>query len=184
MKRKQFKANKSQAYAFDVIKVSVLKLLLDDVFEQKNKIAKAGESELEKRNILKPRDKAEDIIIHAIGNGRSINLWKQPWHPLGVYYKWLAPPKGVVMLNTNGALTTRNLINFITIHELQGVDNGLKVAIKNGYRKVITGSDSKAVIQLLDKPPWDVRAILQSILISISQLKEFYISMSTGRLIG
>ncbi|KAF6150153.1 hypothetical protein GIB67_023108 [Kingdonia uniflora] len=104
--------------------------------------------------------------------------------PQPVYCNWLAPPKGVVMLNTNGALTTGNLMSSITVYELQGVDNGLKVAIKNGYRKVIVGSDLKIVIQLLNKPPWDARAILQSILRSISQLKEFYISMYTGRLIG
>ncbi|KAH0901497.1 hypothetical protein HID58_041000 [Brassica napus] len=37
-----------QAYVFDVIRESVPKLLLDDVFEQKNEIAKAVEEELEK----------------------------------------------------------------------------------------------------------------------------------------
>ncbi|XP_048603332.1 hypersensitive-induced response protein 1 isoform X1 [Brassica napus] len=37
-----------QAYVFDVIRASVPKLLLDDVFEQKNEIAKAVEEELEK----------------------------------------------------------------------------------------------------------------------------------------
>ncbi|RZC87521.1 hypothetical protein C5167_036057 [Papaver somniferum] len=37
-----------QAYVFDVIRASVPKLLLDDVFEQKNDIAKAVEEELEK----------------------------------------------------------------------------------------------------------------------------------------
>ncbi|CAK9162868.1 unnamed protein product [Ilex paraguariensis] len=37
-----------QAYVFDVIRASVPKLLLDDVFEQKNEIAKAVEDELEK----------------------------------------------------------------------------------------------------------------------------------------
>lgn len=37
-----------QAYVFDVIRASVPKLDLDDVFEQKNDIAKAVEEELEK----------------------------------------------------------------------------------------------------------------------------------------
>ncbi|EEF45011.1 conserved hypothetical protein [Ricinus communis] len=37
-----------QAYVFDVIRASVPKLNLDDVFEQKNEIAKAVEEELEK----------------------------------------------------------------------------------------------------------------------------------------
>ncbi|XP_011005063.1 PREDICTED: hypersensitive-induced response protein 1-like [Populus euphratica] len=37
-----------QAYVFDVIRASVPKLLLDDVFEQKNEIARAVEEELEK----------------------------------------------------------------------------------------------------------------------------------------
>ncbi|KAK4347771.1 hypothetical protein RND71_034110 [Anisodus tanguticus] len=37
-----------QAYVFDVIRASVPKLNLDDVFEQKNQIAKAVEDELEK----------------------------------------------------------------------------------------------------------------------------------------
>jgi len=37
-----------QSYVFDVIRASVPKMLLDDVFEQKNEIAKAVESELEK----------------------------------------------------------------------------------------------------------------------------------------
>ncbi|CAN4090680.1 unnamed protein product [Withania somnifera] len=37
-----------QAYVFDVIRASVPKLYLDDVFEQKNQIAKAVEDELEK----------------------------------------------------------------------------------------------------------------------------------------
>ncbi|VFQ76504.1 unnamed protein product [Cuscuta campestris] len=37
-----------QAYVFDVIRASVPKLNLDDVFEQKNDIAKAVENELEK----------------------------------------------------------------------------------------------------------------------------------------
>lgn len=37
-----------QAYVFDVIRASVPKLDLDDVFEQKNKIAKAVDEELEK----------------------------------------------------------------------------------------------------------------------------------------
>ncbi|KAJ4960708.1 hypothetical protein NE237_020618 [Protea cynaroides] len=37
-----------QAYVFDVIRASVPKLKLDDVFEQKNEIAKAVEQELEK----------------------------------------------------------------------------------------------------------------------------------------
>ncbi|KAM3361400.1 hypersensitive-induced response protein 1 [Capsicum galapagoense] len=37
-----------QAYVFDVIRASVPKLNLDDVFEQKNQIAKAVENELEK----------------------------------------------------------------------------------------------------------------------------------------
>ncbi|GAA0186981.1 hypothetical protein Leryth_005646 [Lithospermum erythrorhizon] len=37
-----------QAYVFDVIRASVPKLILDDVFEQKNDIAKAVEDELEK----------------------------------------------------------------------------------------------------------------------------------------
>jgi regulator of protease activity HflC (stomatin/prohibitin superfamily) len=37
-----------QAYVFDVIRASVPKLLLDNVFEQKNEIAKAVEEELEK----------------------------------------------------------------------------------------------------------------------------------------
>ncbi|KAF6170601.1 hypothetical protein GIB67_017850 [Kingdonia uniflora] len=37
-----------QAYVFDGIRASVSKLILDDVFEQKNKIAKAVEDELEK----------------------------------------------------------------------------------------------------------------------------------------
>ncbi|KAL5725028.1 Hypersensitive-induced response protein-like protein 1 [Ranunculus cassubicifolius] len=37
-----------QAYVFDVIRASVPKLNLDDAFEQKNEIAKAVESELEK----------------------------------------------------------------------------------------------------------------------------------------
>uniref|UniRef100_M4D0W9 Band 7 domain-containing protein n=1 Tax=Brassica campestris TaxID=3711 RepID=M4D0W9_BRACM len=37
-----------QAYVFDVIRASVPKMLLDDVFEQKNEIAKAVEEELEK----------------------------------------------------------------------------------------------------------------------------------------
>ncbi|KAG9154720.1 hypothetical protein Leryth_014219 [Lithospermum erythrorhizon] len=37
-----------QAYVFDVIRASVPKLTLDDVFEQKNDIAKAVEDELEK----------------------------------------------------------------------------------------------------------------------------------------
>jgi len=37
-----------QSYVFDVIRASVPKLLLDDVFEQKNDIAKAVEDELEK----------------------------------------------------------------------------------------------------------------------------------------
>ncbi|MCL7037461.1 hypothetical protein MKW94_010009, partial [Papaver nudicaule] len=37
-----------QAYVFDVIRASVPKLLLDDVFEQKNDIAKSVEEELEK----------------------------------------------------------------------------------------------------------------------------------------
>ncbi|KAG0495169.1 hypothetical protein HPP92_006163 [Vanilla planifolia] len=37
-----------QAYVFDVIRASVPKLNLDDVFEQKNDIAKAVEEELEK----------------------------------------------------------------------------------------------------------------------------------------
>ncbi|OVA09072.1 Band 7 protein [Macleaya cordata] len=37
-----------QAYVFDVIRASVPKLNLDDVFEQKNEIAKAVENELEK----------------------------------------------------------------------------------------------------------------------------------------
>lgn len=37
-----------QAYVFDVIRASVPKLILDDVFEQKNDIAKAVENELEK----------------------------------------------------------------------------------------------------------------------------------------
>ncbi|KAF6159940.1 hypothetical protein GIB67_033024 [Kingdonia uniflora] len=40
--------NQIQAYVFDVIRASVPKLLLDDVFEQKNEIAKTVESELEK----------------------------------------------------------------------------------------------------------------------------------------
>ncbi|KAJ6801941.1 hypersensitive-induced response protein 1-like [Iris pallida] len=37
-----------QSYVFDVIRASVPKLILDDVFEQKNDIAKAVEQELEK----------------------------------------------------------------------------------------------------------------------------------------
>ncbi|KAI3876340.1 hypothetical protein MKX03_032938 [Papaver bracteatum] len=37
-----------QAYVFDVIRASVPKLILDDVFEQKNDIARAVEEELEK----------------------------------------------------------------------------------------------------------------------------------------
>ncbi|KAF6162700.1 hypothetical protein GIB67_022359, partial [Kingdonia uniflora] len=37
-----------QAYAFDVIRASVAKLLLDYVFRQKNEIAKIVESELKK----------------------------------------------------------------------------------------------------------------------------------------
>ncbi|CAM0876992.1 unnamed protein product [Alopecurus aequalis] len=37
-----------QSYVFDVIRASVPKMLLDDVFEQKNEIAKAVENELEK----------------------------------------------------------------------------------------------------------------------------------------
>ncbi|PKI63207.1 hypothetical protein CRG98_016392, partial [Punica granatum] len=37
-----------QAYVFDVIRASVPRLNLDDVFEQKNEIAKAVEDELEK----------------------------------------------------------------------------------------------------------------------------------------
>uniref|UniRef100_A0A6N2LE60 Band 7 domain-containing protein n=1 Tax=Salix viminalis TaxID=40686 RepID=A0A6N2LE60_SALVM len=37
-----------QAYVFDVIRASVPKLILDDVFEQKNEIARAVEEELEK----------------------------------------------------------------------------------------------------------------------------------------
>lgn len=37
-----------QAYVFDVIRASVPRLLLDDVFEQKNEIAKAVDVELEK----------------------------------------------------------------------------------------------------------------------------------------
>ncbi|GAQ85142.1 SPFH or Band 7 or PHB domain-containing membrane-associated protein family [Klebsormidium nitens] len=37
-----------QAYVFDVVRASVPKLLLDEVFEQKNEVAKAVESELEK----------------------------------------------------------------------------------------------------------------------------------------
>lgn len=37
-----------QSYVFDVIRASVPKLLLDDVFEQKNEIAKSVEEELEK----------------------------------------------------------------------------------------------------------------------------------------
>uniref|UniRef100_A0ACD5ZZ27 Uncharacterized protein n=2 Tax=Avena sativa TaxID=4498 RepID=A0ACD5ZZ27_AVESA len=37
-----------QSYVFDVIRASVPKMILDDVFEQKNEIAKAVENELEK----------------------------------------------------------------------------------------------------------------------------------------
>ncbi|KAF3444752.1 hypothetical protein FNV43_RR14445 [Rhamnella rubrinervis] len=40
--------NQIQAYVFDVIRASVPKLNLDDVFEQKNEVAKAVEEELEK----------------------------------------------------------------------------------------------------------------------------------------
>ncbi|KAF2574993.1 hypothetical protein F2Q70_00004869 [Brassica cretica] len=48
-----------QAYVFDVIRASVPKLLLDDVFEQKNEIAKAVEEELEKE--MSAYDKLDKI---------------------------------------------------------------------------------------------------------------------------
>jgi hypothetical protein len=40
------------SYVFDVVRASVPRMILDDVFEQKNEIAKSVEEELEKVNFL------------------------------------------------------------------------------------------------------------------------------------
>ncbi|XP_047322848.1 hypersensitive-induced response protein 1-like [Impatiens glandulifera] len=52
-----------QAYVFDVIRASVPKLELDSVFEQKNKIAKAVEEELEKAMSAYGFEIVETLII-------------------------------------------------------------------------------------------------------------------------
>jgi hypothetical protein len=41
-----------KSYVFDVVRASVPRMILDDVFEQKNEIAKSVEEELEKVNFL------------------------------------------------------------------------------------------------------------------------------------
>ncbi|GAB2248919.1 hypothetical protein Droror1_Dr00012278 [Drosera rotundifolia] len=46
-------SSRMQAYVFDVIRASVPKLNLDDVFKQKNDIAKAVEEELEKATVIR-----------------------------------------------------------------------------------------------------------------------------------
>ncbi|XP_078153930.1 hypersensitive-induced response protein 1-like [Carex rostrata] len=52
-----------QSYVFDVIRASVPKLLLDDVFEQKNDIAKSVENELEKAMSMYGYEIVQTLIV-------------------------------------------------------------------------------------------------------------------------
>ncbi|KAF6168993.1 hypothetical protein GIB67_038490 [Kingdonia uniflora] len=55
----------------------------------------------------------------------------------------------------------------VTIHELEGIEYGLKLAIKHCILKILVYSDSKTAIQLLtyceEEPPWRARRLVESI---------------------
>lgn len=54
----------------------------------------------------------------------------------------------------------------ITLHEVQGVENGFKLAISKGIRHAMVGSDSKNAVAFINKtsePPWQLLHTLRRI---------------------
>ncbi|KAF6141518.1 hypothetical protein GIB67_012280, partial [Kingdonia uniflora] len=92
----------------------------------------------------------------------------------GGYGAVVRRPEGEVL---KGVVGCYNKIS-ITIHELQGIDEGLKLVLRLEIPRILVGSDSQisvSIVKGLIDPPLDVRAFYQSILHSFSRLESFKI---------
>ncbi|OVA18802.1 Ribonuclease H domain [Macleaya cordata] len=113
---------------------------------------------------------------------------------------WLKPSNRCVMLNTDGSLCD-DFAGFgaiirnedgevqaaaagssspisVAVHELQGLEIGLRLAFLHGFHRIQVGVDSKQVIayvQRLATPPWIAIPIMRSIWHMIRGLEEFSI---------
>lgn len=109
--------------------------------------------------------------------------------PKQIYTSWSKPGIGEVAVNTDGSLSDNgagfgaiirdelgnpssavagsSTPGSITLHELQGVEAGLKLAIMKGCTKVLLRTDSKTVVSYLSrdnpKPPWKCHHVLEVI---------------------
>ncbi|OVA01154.1 Ribonuclease H domain [Macleaya cordata] len=120
--------------------------------------------------------------------------------PQPIVCQWMKPSQGSVIVNIHGSLLD-NVAGFgviirddegkvlavdagslkpksITVHELHGLEMGLRLAISSDFRSLQVGMDSTTVITYVQQsvvPPWATIPIMQSIRQMIRGLDYFQI---------
>ncbi|OVA04232.1 hypothetical protein BVC80_1403g18 [Macleaya cordata] len=129
--------------------------------------------------------------------------WRLDAHfilPCILYCTWLKPSNSCVMINTDGSMCANiasfeaiirndkgvvqavaagsSTPTFIAIHELQGLEIGLRLASLHSYRRIQVEVDSSAVVAYVNRrvtPPWMAIPIMRSIWHMIRGLEVFSI---------
>ncbi|KAJ8544949.1 hypothetical protein K7X08_017532 [Anisodus acutangulus] len=140
-----------QAYVFDVIRASVPKLNLDDVFEQKNQIAKAVEDELEKAMSAYGYEIVQTLIVDIEPNEhvkRAMNEINAAARLRVAANEKAEAEKIVQIKRAEGDAEAKYLAGLGVARQRQAIVDGLRDSVL-GFSVNVPGTTAKDVLDMV-----------------------------------
>ncbi|XP_072977308.1 hypersensitive-induced response protein-like protein 1 [Typha angustifolia] len=140
-----------QAYVFDVIRATVPKLILDDVFEQKNEIAKAVEEELEKAMSAYGYEIVQTLIVDIDPDDhvkRSMNEINAAARLRAAASEKAEAEKIVQIKRAEGEAEAKHLSGLGIARQRQAIVDGLRDSVL-GFSGNVPGTSAKDVMDMV-----------------------------------
>ncbi|GMN42367.1 hypothetical protein TIFTF001_011583 [Ficus carica] len=140
-----------QAYVFDVIRASVPKLDLDDVFEQKNKIAKAVDEELEKAMSAYGYEIVQTLIVDIepdVHVKRSMNEINAAARMRAATNDKAEAEKIIQIKRAEGEAESKYLSGVGIARQRQAIVDGLRDSVA-GFAVNVPGTTAKDVLDMI-----------------------------------
>ncbi|XP_075101072.1 hypersensitive-induced reaction 1 protein-like [Nicotiana tabacum] len=144
-----------QAYVFDVIRASVPKLNIDDVFEQKNEIARAVEDELEKAMSAYGYEIVQTLIVDIEPDEKRLKILKKNFNEINAAARMrlaanekAEAEKILQIKRAEGEAESKYLSGLGIARQRQAIVDGLRDSVL-GFSVNVPGTSAKDVMDMV-----------------------------------